>query len=412
MQSVVTAGPAGDLDREERRSQASWVRALPWFALFFPSALYAVHFFLGGGLNHRILDSWAYLQISEGQQVAVPFNTRILSSSVAALMSAATGLSASTVFDLLTPASLLGSLFLLRKIIGRRGGTDEWQAAVLLVFGCSLAVTFGYTPVLVDPILLLFVCLTIAALDAGHLVVALVLVCAATLTKEYGLVLGVVWAFHAYRRGFLKFAFLGLIPPAVTLLILVITRQSDSGPGLPSWNAFAFHMMFEYQLSVFRLRGITDYGKLIYLWSWCAVWPAFFIALCTLFYSRMRRVKLSVDQASFAIVLATLPVLLLGDWVRSLIVTVPFVCIVATAHALARDRWFVFLLAVGGLSTALARPFHSGTPSPSLLTLMMTIVSVASSLAIGMILVRYVNSSGAKELNSGLRRTADEVAIQ
>ena len=70
------------------------------------------------------------------------------------------------------------------------------------------------------------------------------------------------------------------------------------------------------------------------------------------------------------------------------------------------------LLAVGGLSTALARPFHSETPPPYLLTLVMTIVSVASSVAIGMILVRYARSDGRKELDPGLRRTVGEVAIQ
>jgi len=412
MQSVVIPGPTGDLDRQWRCTQASWVRGLAWFALFFSSGLYAAHFFLGGGLGHRILDSWAYLQMSDGQQVGVPFNSRILSSSAAALIAAATGLSASTVFDLLTPASLLWSLFLLRKIIGRRGGSQEWQAAVLLAFGCSLAVTFGYTPVLVDPTLLLFVCLTITALDGGRLALALAAVCAATLTKEYGVVLGVVWAFHAFHYGFRKLACLGLILPAATLLIVVLTRQSNSALGLPTWPAFAFHLMFEYQLSVFRVRGPADYGKLVYLWSWCAVWPTLFIGTFSLFFRRMGRVRMTADQVSFAIVLGTLPVLLLGDWIRSLIIMVPFACIVATAHPLARDRRFASLLAVGGLSTALARPFHSETPPPYLFTLMMTIVSAASSLAIAMILLRRARSGGAKELHSGLRKTAGEVALQ
>jgi hypothetical protein len=358
------------------------------------------------------LDSWAYLQLSDGQQVGVPFNTRILLPLVARLVADAAGLSASTVFDLLTPASLLGSLLLLRRIIQRRGGTEKWQAAVLVAFGCSLAATFGYTPVLVDPTLLLFVCLTIAALDAGHMVVALAVVCAATLTKEYGVVLGVVWAFHAFRHGFRKLASLGLILPAVTLLIVVLTRQSDSAPGLPSWPAFAFHIMFEYQLSVFRMRGPADYGKLVYLWSWCALWPTLFIATSSLFYCRVGRVKMTADHVSFAIVLSTLPVLLLGDWIRSLVVIVPFACVVATAHPLARDRRFALLLAVGGLSTALARPFHSENPAPYLLILMMTILSAASSLAIGVILLRYARSNSAKVLYSELSGSASEVALQ
>ena len=213
--SVLISSPPGDLDLERLGPQASLVRALPWFAVVFSGALFAAHFFFGGGSNHRILDSWAYLQLSDGEQVGVPFNTRILSPSLAAFLSAVTGLSTSTKLVLLTTASLLGTLLILRQILRRRGGTAGWQAAVLLAFGCSLAVTFGYTPILVDPTLLLLVLLTIAALDARQLVIALALVCAATLTKEYGLVLGVVWAFHAFRHGFVSRLF-GVDPPAVT----------------------------------------------------------------------------------------------------------------------------------------------------------------------------------------------------
>jgi hypothetical protein len=60
----------------------------------------------------------------------------------------------------------------------------------------------------------------------------------------------------------------------------------------------------------------------------------------------------------------------------------------------------------------LARPFHSETPQPYLFTLMMTIVSAASSLAIATIFLRHADSGGAKELHSGQRKTAGEVALQ
>src|SRR5262249_27600306 len=156
----------------------------------------------GGGSAHRILDSSAYLQISNGEQVSVPFNTRIVTPLLARLIASVAGLSPSAAFQVLTPITLLASLLLLSEAIRKRGGSATWQAGVLLAFGCSLAVTFGYTPVLADPMLLLLVCLTIAALDAGHLAVALSLACLAALTKEYGVVLGLVWSSHAYRRGF------------------------------------------------------------------------------------------------------------------------------------------------------------------------------------------------------------------
>jgi hypothetical protein len=398
--------------RVHRGEEGALGRVLPRFSIAICSAVYSAHYFLGGGRGHLILDSWAYLGLSHGEQAAVPFNTRIATPFLAALIAAATGLSTSAAFKLLSPAALLASLLILQGLIRRRGGSAEWQAAVLLAFGCSLAVTFGYTPILVDPTFLLLTCLILAVLDAGHLAAALVLACIAALTKEFGLVLAPIWSFYAYRRGFRKFAYAGLIVPAATLLIVLFARQSSAGVGFPGWSTFASHLVFEYQLSVFRQRGPGDYAKLVYMWSWCGLWPVFFISTYSVISRLIKRARVSADQMAFAVLLTGLPVLLLGDWGRNLIIMVPFACIVATAHPLARDRRFALLLAVGGLSTALARPFHSEAPPPYLLTLVMTIVSAASSLAIGMILLWYAHSSGARELDSGLGRTAGEVALQ
>lgn len=372
--------------------RGTWVRLVPWFAGSISSALYAAHFFLGDGGSHRILDSWAYLQLSSGQPVGVPFNTRIATPAFVALVSAATGLSPPTAFELLTPAALLASLLVLGRCIQRRGGTTQWQAAVLLAFGCSLAATFGYTPILVDPTFLLLACLTIAALDGGHFGVALALACLATLTKEYGVLLGLVWLFHAYREGPRKLACLGLLLPAATLAIVVLSRQSDSAAGFHSWPAFASHLTLEYQLSVFRLRGPIDYAKLLYMWSWCALWPAVLVSVFSLLPRLTKQRRISSDEVGLAVLLTSLPVLLLGDWSRSLIILVPFACIAATAHPLARDRYFIVLLATGGLTTALARPFHSEPPPPQSLTLIMTIISVLSSLLIGVRLLRFAPS--------------------
>jgi len=258
--------------------------------------------------------------------------------------------------------------------------------------------------------LLLLVCLTIAALDAGHLAVALALACIATLTKEYGLVLAFVFSFHAYRLGFRKLASAGLIMPAAALLIVMLTRQSSSGIGFNSWPTFASHLMFEYQLSVFRLRGPGDYARLVYMWSWCCLWPVLFIST-SLIASRLRKRAVTEDETHFAVVLVSLPVLLLGDWSRALIILVPFACTVATSHPLARRPYFILLLAMGGLTTALARPFHSDIRSPQVLTLSMTVASVISSLALGMILVRRALRSGSQRHDSGACEVAPEVAV-
>ncbi|MEK6320342.1 MAG: hypothetical protein AABN33_01530 [Acidobacteriota bacterium] len=385
------------------------VRSLPWLAVIFSSALYFAHLFFGGGSSHLILDSFAYLQLSDGQQTDVPFNTRIVTPLLAKLVAYASGLSTSAAFKLLTPAELLASLFVLRGIICKRGGSAAWQAAVLLAFGCSLAVTFGYTPILVDPTFLLLICLTIAALDAGHLLAALALACIAALTKEFGLFLVPIWSFYAYRQGLRKFAYAGLIVPVAALLIVLFARQSSAGVGFPGWPTYASHLMFEYQLSVFRLRGPGGYAKLLYMGSWCGLWPVLFISTYSLLYRCRRRIKITEDQVGLAVLLISLPVLLLGDWSRNLIILVPFACIVATAHPLTRNRSFILLLAAGGLSTALARPFHSENPPPRSLSLIMTIISVVSSLLIAARIFRFATSKSGPQLDSRLDSPAPEV---
>ena len=356
-----------------------------------------------------ILDSWAYLTIANGRQATVPFNSRILGPGVAALIAALSGLSSSAVFKLLTPAALLASLLAIRRMIVKRGGSSEWQAAVLVAFGSSLAVTFGYTPVLVDPILLMLICLTLAALDSDRLPLAVALACVATLTKEYGASLGLVCALHAYGRGFKRLASLALLLPAASLLIVLLLRQSGEGIGFGSWPTYSSHLLFEYQLSVVRLRGPAEYSKLLYMWSWCGVWPVLVMAAYTFFSRFIEKRKLSADEVGFGVLLAGLPILLLGDWTRSLIVLVPFACIVATTSHLSRDRWFVLLVGIGGLATSLARPFHGDPRPPHLLTLSMTIISVIASLLVAALLFRFAM---LKASTQRMNRASPEAAVQ
>ena len=220
------------------KTPARSLTLLPLLAILICGALRPAHFLFGGGREHLILDSWAYLGISNGQPATVPFNTRILGPGVAALVAAVSGLSTSAVFKVLTPVALLTSLLAIRSMIARRGGSPEWQAAVLVAFGSSLAVTFGFTPVLVDPILLMLICLTLAALDSGRLVLAVGLACAATLTKEYGVLLGLVCSFSAYKRGSRRLASLALVLPAAGLLTVLAlahpATESDLVVGLPT----------------------------------------------------------------------------------------------------------------------------------------------------------------------------------
>jgi hypothetical protein len=91
----------------------------------------------------------------------------------------------------------------------------------------------------------------------------------------------------------------------------------------------------------------------------------------------------------FTVMLFGLPVLLLGDWGRSLLIIVPFASAVATRHEITGNRRFVALIAIGGVSTAMARPFHGGFLIPEALTIAMTITSIASSVLIGFQILRF-----------------------
>ena len=368
-------------------------------------SIYIAHSFWGGGSSHRILDSYAYLQISAGQSAGVPFDIRILVPWLAALIASFSGLSVSAAYNLLTSVALFGSLLILKECLTKRGSSWQWQTAVLLAFGCSLAVTFGYTPILVDPFLLLVTCLTIVALDKRKLVAALVLTCVAVLTKEFGLFLVPVWAFYTYRLGSRKFACAGLLAPIAIFVVVVLVRHSDSPAVFPGWKPYAYHYLFDYQLSVLRLRGLTSYLKLLYMGAWCGLWPTLLLGAICILDRSIRPAALDVYRIGLAVLLISLPVLLPGDWSRNLIVLVPFSSIVAAKHPLARNRYFVGLIAIGGLTTAFARPFH-GEPLPTALMISMTAFSLISSVMIAVKLLQYTFWSSRLEIDPLFKQTA------
>lgn len=372
--------------RKNEGEIGSLKRPVIWAALVFVSGLYAFHFF-EGGREKIITDSLAYLQLSEGNAVGVPFNTRILKPFLAASLASMTGLSAWEAFQGLTPVELLLSLLLLAALLRNRGASHWWQASVTLALGSSLAVTFGYTPVMVDTLILLLTCMLIAALDRKRLVLSLMLVILAALTKEYGLVLSLVWARHAYRLGYRRLALLGALAPLAALLTLFLAIPSARSIGFEGWRSFV-EAMFGYHLSLMSFRGPQDYLKIIYMWMWAMLWPLLLISILTVRRGVKRLSELNEDQVDFLIVLAATPLLLLGDWGRAFLLIVPFACTVATGHRLAKDHRFTLLLAVGGAATALARPVHGALSPPQLFFIAMAAVSVAASALIAFKIIR------------------------
>jgi hypothetical protein len=397
-----------------KRTSRSWLtvkQCLPWLALSCSVLLYGLHFFAGGGRTKLITDSDAYLLMSRGEQLGAPFASRVLAPFIASVIASVLGATNLAAFQILTLVALLGSMLLLRKLISSQGGSVEWQAAVLLSLGCALAATFGYTPVMVDPLLLFLTCLTVMALDCGYFSAAVALASLAALTKEYGLLLGLVISVVAYRRGHRKLAYVGLLLPALTFLVATLALSGSPGVGFLGWQSF-LSAMFSYHTYLFRFRGASEYPKLLYMWSWSVLWPVLVIAGGVVLSRLRNRIKMSDHEAGFSLMLVALPFLLLGDWGRALLIVVPFGCVVATSHPLARNAQFTALVAIGGLSTALARPFHSEPPPPLALTLTMTVISIASSLLIAVKILRFVHSGSSSQLDPVLDNPAPEVAAR
>ncbi len=384
-------------------------RSLPWLSLSFSLLIYALHFLVGGGRTKLINDSRAYLLLTDGERVVgAPFTSRVFAPFIASLIRDASGASSLAAFQLLTLVAFIATLVLLRRIIGNHGGSAEWQAAVLMAFGCALAATFGYTPVMADPVLLLIACCTILALDQRWWTAAVVLSSLAALTKEYGLLLGFASCLIAWQRGHRRLAYVAAILPSIVLLTAIRISSSSSGSSFDAWQGFV-DAMFGYHIYLFHFRGAADYSKLLYMWSWSALWPVLILA-AGMVLSRLRGgSKMSDHETGFAVMLVALPILLLGDWGRALLIVVPVACAAATAHPLTRDKQFSALLALGGLSTALARPFHSEFPLPQPFILTMTAISIASSLLISVKILRFTPAASTSQLDPGLETPITEV---
>jgi hypothetical protein len=381
----------------------------PWLAVSASALLYAVHFYFGGGRTKLITDSAAYLAMARGDVLGAPYSSRVLEPFIASILSSALGVSNLAAFQILTPVSLFVSLLLLRRLISNLGGSVEWQAAVLLAFGCGLAVTFGYTPVMIDPLLLLFACLTAVTVNRGHFLAAVIFASLAALTKEYGVLLGFVVCAYAFRRGKPSLAWSAALFPLIIFLVVTLTRSRSAG-GFQSWTSF-LSAMFGYHAYLFRFRGASEYPKLLYMWLWSAMWPALVIAAGVILSRVRKRIKMADHEAGFTVIVVALALLLLGDWGRALLIAVPFACAVVTAHPLARNPQFAALVAMGGLSTALARPFHGELAAPHVLTLTMTIVSCASSVIIGFKLLTVVSRSSAK-YDPDMKKATAGIALQ
>jgi hypothetical protein len=346
-----------------------------WLVLVLVFGIYAFQFFAQGGRANISPDGKQYILLAEGEAVNPPMNTRILQPKLAAWLAALTHLSVADAFRILTPLELFAALLLLKSLLQRRAAKWFWQAAVLLAFGSSTAFFFGHTPVLIDTLVLLFACLLLELLDRKRYFWALLCVCLAVLTKEYCIALGAVLTLRLYRQGHRKEAIGAMAISVLAMLINFRFHSGSAGSGTSNLLGF-LQATIAYEAELFRTPNIY---KILYIWLWAAMWPLLLLAILSLISQIKSHKHLLNEHWSFALLLLATPLLLTGDWNRSLLLIVPFAGVLATSHALAKDKIFALYLAIGALATTLATPFYAVAP-PRLLTVAMMAVSFLASL--------------------------------
>ena len=323
--------------------------------------------------------------MARGHTAVPPFSTRILKPLVASSMAALTGLSPEQAFRALTPLEILASLLALLAVLRRRRVSWQGQAALLLAFGSALAVDFGHAPILVCSFLLLLASLMVLALDRGQLALGLAVACLAALTKEYGVILGFAWGVHAYSRGRRLGAFGGALVPLLTLGIAThLSPAAVSSGSRGWWELFKGSAFYELQL-----LGSRYGSKIAYLWLWSVLWPVLLLAAVSLVGGLRKRTMPDTAGLAFGMMLVASPVLLSGDWDRSLLILVPFACIAVSFHPLIEEPKFQALLAIGGITTALARPLYTVLHVPRYFTLGMIAVSIVATAGITAQMARH-----------------------
>lgn len=341
------------------------------------SALYLTQYFWNGGRSYVSPDGVQYVELAEGRTIGPPMNNRIFKPKFASFVASCLSIDPVDAFRLLTPIEFLGSLIAITYLIRRFGGTLIWQVSIILAVGFPLAVLFGHTPILVDTMLLLLASLCLVALECNHLVLAMALACLASLTKEYGILLGLPWMVYSYRRGG-KLSLLAGPFPALILFINTRLHSDSVGTGAGGLLGF-FQGAINYMKALFQ----AEYAyKTVYIWMWTALWPLLLAAFLSLLARFKEKVSYSSIELSFAAMIIASPLLLIGDWDRSLLIIAPFTCAAVSGRHISKDRQFACLVAVGGMATALANPFFSFGAPDKLIKPILIIVSFMASIAL------------------------------
>jgi hypothetical protein len=342
--------------------------------------VFAFEFFLQDGSAYVSPDGQHYLTIAQGETHVYPYNVRLVKPLIVRGLHALMNLPIQPAYQLLTVIELTASLLLLAMLLRKRNATVWTQVSFIIGFGVSLGVIYGHMPVLVDLALLTVTLLVMVALDKGRLWLALLLIGVAALTKEYGVLLILVWAVHARRR---LPAWMAYACACLPLALLFLTMWLNPAPERRvSGEAKSFlDLSMQYLLNLNEHVG-SSLVKTLYIWLWAVLWPVGLLAILAILRAVKKRLALQPDQIDFAVLLLGVPLLLMGDWNRSLLLLVPFACNASLLHPLAQKKQFNLFILIGGVATAFNNFAFTRLRPPSLFVLTMIALSMAISFLI------------------------------
>jgi hypothetical protein len=328
-------------------------------ALVLGAAFYSYAFFIKGGKDSVALDSIMYYLMADNQTVGRPFDVRFLVPQLVGAISSILEMPIITLFHILTPLYLAGSVVIVWIILRIEKAPAIYQTCALSAFSIHLGVIYGNVPIVVDPPFLLLACLAALLLQQQRIFPALLIAIILPAIKEYGIMLTLPCAVMLYRRD-RRLLSLAALPVAV----LVFSRLYFAS----GFNAF------DYRGGSFPLTSLLLYPGMLpalgpfrfaqhmLLTLWIAAWPIFTVAMRKLF----GRVAPSGPLLSAArLMLLTLPFSFLGGLERSLHLIEPFAVGAASQHEIASDLRFNLLLFGGVLVTAIIRAGWSDIPYPA-----------------------------------------------
>jgi hypothetical protein len=329
------------------------------FALISGAAFYSYGFFIKGGKDSVVLDSICYYLMADNQTVGRPFDVRFLVPRLVGAISSFFEIPIITIFHLLTPLYLAGSVVIVWRILRAEKAPAIYQACALSAFSIHLGVVYGSVPIVIDPPFLFLVCLAALLLQQQRVFPVLLIATFLPAIKEYGILLTLPCAVMLYRRD-KRLLSLAALP----VMVLIFSRLYFAS----NFNAFNYRngsfllTSLLFYPGMLPVLGPFRFAQHMLMTMSIVAWPVFAVAILKLF----GRVASPGPLLSAArLMLLTLPITFLGNVERTLHPIEPFAIGAASHHEIASDLRFNLLLFGGVFVSAIIRAGWSDIPYPA-----------------------------------------------